>query len=907
MQKKRLIVVDISSFIFRAYHAIRMLNAPDGTPVNAVSGVLSMLLKLLSQYTPSHVLIARDSGRDSFRKDIYPEYKANRSETPEELIPQFSIIDELVDKLKLPSVRIEKYEADDVIGSSVTQWKDEFDEIFIASGDKDLMQFVDEKIKMLDTSKDILYGPQQVFDKMGVWPNQIVDYLSMLGDTSDNVPGMRGIGAKGAAKLLAEYQTLDGCIENKAALKGKKVIEAFTEHLDQGILSRELIQIPTNLELGAEPADMEYSFEATDELYELLEKLGFKSAITRIKNLTKIDKQAKVRSTSSQTNEEVESSFMSMAKAQKVELKNTLLEATLVDEFFSRIQNEKMAAAYFQFSSDQVVDKHLITVSITFDGEEVFTLPFGMTPFSGVENFGEDILQKLLELTAVRDDFKLISTDSKSVYRLIPDFSGEIYDLTQAHFVSDPNGKHELENIAEHYLGFELPKWDKKVSPSDFNREEIFEYLAPRVHLTYIAAEDLFDRISNLDLDKVLCDIDLPLLKVLSKMERNGIILNPPYLKKLEHELSEEIARIEDEIAKHSNEPINLRSPKQVGHFLFEELGLPSLKKTKTGHSTNSEVLEELAITTDSEVPALILRYREIDKILSTYVLALPMLISPTTKRVHTSFNAHVAATGRLSSTNPNLQNIPVRSEEGKKVRKGFIAERGKILLSADYSQVELRLLAHFSEDPTMLKAFNSGEDIHAQTASEVLGVSLDKVSSNDRRIAKAVNFGLMYGQSSFGLAKSLGISRGEAKDYITKYFENFSQVKSYLDTLRERCEETGYSETMFGRKRFLPNINSTNRTIKAFAEREAINSPIQGTAADIIKFAMISLDKKMAEMGLQSKMLLQVHDELIFEVVEEELATMKDLVKKEMEGVVQLKVPLSVDMGIGVNWYDLK
>ncbi|MCK5884107.1 MAG: DNA polymerase I [Bacteriovoracaceae bacterium] len=903
MNKKRLIVVDISSFIFRAYHAIRMLNSPDGTPVNAVSGVLSMLLKLLSQYTPSHVLIARDAGRDTFRKDMYPEYKANRSETPEDLIPQFLLIDELVDKLKLPSIRIQKYEADDVIGSSVTQWKEEFDEIFIASSDKDLMQFVDEKIKMLDTSKDIIYGPQQVFDKMGVWPNQIVDYLSMLGDTSDNIPGMRGIGAKGAAKLLGEYKTLEGCIENKDLLKGKKVIEAFSDHLESGLLSKTLIQIPTDLDLGVTAKEMLYTFSADDSLFELLARLGFRSAITRIKNLAKIDHQAVVQA------EETSAPFVMEAPAaiEKTELKNTMITSESVNSFMAKIESEKKAAAYFHFSSDEVVDKHLVTISFTFDGEEINTLPFGMTPFSGTENLSPENLSRFLELTVKREEFQLITTDSKSVYRLSPEFSGEMYDLTQAHFVADPGGKHELENIALSYLGFELPKWDKKSSPSDFTAGELFEYFSPRAHLTYVAAEELTERLGNHGLESVLFEMDLPLLKVLAKMEQNGIMLNPPYLKKLEHELAEEVAKIEGEVGAFASEPINLRSPKQVGAFLFDELGLPALKKTKTGYSTNSEVLEELVATTESEVPAMILRYREIDKILSTYVRALPALVSESSKRVHTSFNAHVAATGRLSSTNPNLQNIPVRSVEGKKVRKGFIAQRGKILLTADYSQVELRLLAHFSEDPTMVKAFNAGEDIHAQTASEVMGISLDKVTDGDRRVAKAVNFGLMYGQSSFGLAKSLGISRGEAKEYITNYFQKFSMVKSYLDILRERCEETGYAETMYGRKRFLPNINSTNRTIKSFAEREAINSPIQGTAADIIKFAMISIDKIMTENQMKSKMLLQVHDELIFEVVEEELAQMKNLVRTEMESVVKLSVPLTVDMGIGVNWFDLK
>ena len=433
------------------------------------------------------------------------------------------------------------------------------------------------------------------------------------------------------------------------------------------------------------------------------------------------------------------------------------------------------------------------------------------------------------------------------------------------------------------------------------------QYSGLRAIAVFRLAHDLIVELQEKELEKLFWTLDTPVNEVLAKMEYEGIRLNKEFLKEMEEELEQKLHAIQMKVNAYSEDPINLNSPKQVGELLFTQLSFPIVKKTKTGYSTDSSVLEELASQNINEVPDLILQYRELGKILSTYVKALPELINEESGKIHTNFNQHVAQTGRLSSVNPNLQNIPIRSETGRRVRKAFIAGPGNILLAADYSQVELRLLAHFSKDPTMLKAFQEGKDIHSQTASEISGIPLDQVSSEERGKAKAVNFGLMYGQSSFGLAKALRISRKEAKDYIEKYFERFSKVKGYLDSLKEEAEKTGYSLTLYGRKRYLPDIHSNNRTVKANAERMAINSPIQGTAADIIKSAMINIDNKIKAKDLKSKMLLQVHDELIFEVPEEELGIMKEIVRDGMENVVQLDVPFSVDMGIGVNWFDLK
>lgn len=900
---KRLIVVDISSFIFRAYHAIRPLNAPDGTPVNAVSGVLSMLLKMLSDYRPDHILLARDTRGGSFRNEMYSLYKANRSEPPDELIPQFPLIEQLIEKLEIPSCQIPGFEADDIIGSVVTQWAPHFDEILIASGDKDLMQFVNEKVKMLDTQKDIIYGPQQVFDKMGVWPNQIVDYLSIIGDTSDNVPGMKGIGAVGASKLLAQYQTLDQIIEHKEELTGKKVIEAFSTYLEDGLLSRRLIKIPTDIELPIQVEQSSYLFTPKEELYQFLQHLGFRSAVSRIQNLSKIDSFV-------QEEKNTAPEVVPAVTMEEISCSQLLATDDNFSSFLEQLKGTSQAAIYLLYSSEEVVDKSLVSMSICFDEDHIWTLPFGMTPFTGIANLSEDKFKQIFELISSRKNFDLISFDAKSFYHLWPwmddlTFS-KLWDIQQLNFLRNPDGKHELGLVLQELTGFSLPVFSKKMAMSDGTEQDLNAWSALPAKLLANAFVTLKTQLSS-DLFELYAQIDGPLMAVLGRMERRGICLNPPYLKKLQGELEGEILAIEEEISAISGEQINLRSPKQVGKLLFEDLKLPALKKTKTGYSTNSEVLEQLMEEHSHPVLEKILKFRELDKINSTYVSALPQLISPKTGRIHTHFNTHVAATGRLSSTAPNLQNIPVRSPTGKKVRKAFIATRGQILLSADYSQVELRLLAHFSQDPTMLKAFGHGDDIHAQTAAEILQVPLDKVSSDDRRLAKAVNFGLMYGQSSFGLAKTLGISRGEAFEYITRYFERFGSIKGYLDHLKEKCEASGTTTTLHGRKRLLPDIHATNRNIKSFAEREAINTPIQGTAADIIKLAMIEIDRVMRERQMKSQMLLQVHDELIFEVVEEELEEMKKLVRQKMEGVVSLSVPLKVDMGIGVNWYDLK
>lgn len=877
--KKKLIIVDISSFIFRAFYAIRPLNAPDGTPVNAVYGVLSMLLKLMSQYQPTHLFLARDTKEGSFRKEFYHLYKANRSEPPPELIPQFALIETLMDKLDIHSLTVPRYEADDVIASAIVQWRNYFDEIYIATGDKDLMQFVDNKVKMLDTMKDKILGDDEVREKMGVRPDQIVDYLSMVGDTSDNIPGMKGIGEKGAQKLLEEYGTLENCFKHKEEITNKRLKTAFEEQEANAYLSKKLITLVTDLDLNRGPDDTKFNFYPSESLMEFLDLLGFKTFKIKLKEFARIEDHHQ---------EEVQSNIV------RKEIKLVTSEDQF-KVFLDKLSkhNDIYLQVKIEIMNEDRNQQNIEEIFFSIDNN-LYQLKFGGQDLLGSSELlsGDNLKRLLVDLNQSKN--KLVTHDVKPLMyfyllqKMIVVFN--YFDLAQASFVIDPERKHNF---------FEIFK--------NVNLELASEEISSAVDIFETLRNEQESMLCELKLETIFYEVDNKLIKVLAEMEFNGIHLDVGFYKKLEDEFSLTLSEIEKKIADIAGETINLKSPKQVSHLLFEKLQLPIIRKTKTGASTDSDVLLELIGLGVSEIPALILNYREIEKLNSTYVKALPKMVSGNTKKIHTHFNQFNAATGRLSSDTPNLQNIPIRSESGRKLRRGFIAAPNRLLLSADYSQVELRILAHFSEDPAMIHAFKEGLDIHIQTAAEMFNKSLSEVTKDDRSKAKAINFGLMYGQSSFGLSQTLHIEQHEAKEFITNYFNKFNRVKVFLDSLKEFCEKTGYAQTLLGRKRFVGDIKSTNRTIKSMAERIAVNSPIQGTAADIIKLAMIKIDEEMKIKNLNSKMLLQVHDELIFDVDPTEIEVMKELVKRLMEGAVTLKVPLLVEMATGANWYTLK
>lgn len=905
---KRLIIVDVSNFIFRAFFAVRQMNAPDGTPTNALHGVLMMMRKMLADFRPTHLLLARDTKGGSFRNEIYDAYKANRTEPPEELVPQFALIDQAFEKLGMPSISNDRYEADDIIGSAVTQWKNEFDEILIASGDKDLMQFVDGNIKMLDTMKNKIYESQDVVEKMGVRPDQIVDYLSMVGDTSDNIPGMRGIGAKGAAKLLAEYGTLEACIAAKDSFKGKKLVEAFSEHLEEGLLSKKLIQIVTDMELPLKAEDTHYSFHPNDDFIDFMKSLGLKMVMSQFLELRQSEEKVAHAQKSKQTGEDTEPMLVNLSQ----ESHASLVEIEVVnndsfENFLTLLQGWSAIGTHTAYDSEDPLGRKLVGIAISGDGHKAYWLPF-----VGEEALSAPAFKKLLASCWGATTHEWLSehvkTDLSFALREGINFSAPTFDISQVHYNLSADRAHTIEALAKEHLNLTITNFNlKKEAPLLADAQWAAKTFGERAAAIYEISRIFKNELKEKELASVYYDIDDKLFPVLAKMENYGISIDVDYFKNYENELDKTLSDLQTKVWEAAGEEFNLNSPKQLGVILYEKLKLPVLKTNKTGPSTDAEVLEELASRDLHPLPNLLMDYREIGKLLSTYVKAIPLLVNSQSGKIHTHFNQNVAATGRLSSTDPNLQNIPVRTELGKKVRRGFIATPGNVLVGADYSQVELRLLAHFSQDPTMVQAFRDDQDIHAQTASEVLGIALKDINSSDRSKAKAVNFGLMYGQSSFGLAKALRISRTEARDYITKYFERFNHVKSYLDGLKEEAERHGYAITLHGRRRYLPDIHSSNRTIKANAERMAINSPIQGTAADIIKLAMIEVDRRLMDGSFEATMLLQVHDELIFEVREDHADKLAKMVKEVMESVVDLTIPLRVDVGIAKNWYELK
>lgn len=832
-----------------------MLNTPVGIPVNSVYGVLTMLLKLLQKKDCTHIVLAQDSKVKSFRSDIYDEYKANRQEPPDELKPQFKIIDEVIDCMGISRIRVEGFEADDIISTLVHKYKDTFDNIYIVSSDKDLFQLVGDNIYLLDTMKEIQYGKDEVKEKMGVGPSQIVDFLSLVGDSSDNVPGVKGIGEKGAIKLLEEYGSLEEILKSVSTVKNSKIQNALKNYSSDALLSRKLVTLKNDISLDINPDTMKSPNYINASLKNILVNLGFKSLLAKLYSENQKASVSDINQNStlvSQTNNE-EIKTVTLIDINELLKRNKGSSASIFDEGFS---------LYLYLESE------------------------GIFEFSNDEK--DSCVYQLLRL-----EYKLYVWDAKKYAKDIKNVSLEyfknFFDIKLASFTLNTESANSLEIMCEKYL-----------SSIDMSSS------SAKVKSIYQIGKILDKNLEEEGLKVIFKTIDLPMLYVLATMEEAGILIDTSFFKKLSSDFTNELNLIEKEIIKSCNSSINLKSPKQVGILLFEKLQLPSLKKTKTGYSTDSSVLHKLESMKLSPVPGLILKFREYDKLLSTYVDSLPTLIHED-GRLHTTFNLTVAATGRLTSENPNLQNIPIKTERGKLLRKGFVSSNNRTLISADYSQVELRILAHYCQDPAMLEAFKHDKDIHRQTASEVFGIRADNITDEQRSYAKAINFGLIYGQSSFGLAEVLNITQGEAKGFIEKYFQRFSAVKIYLDSLKEFCEKNGYAQTYLGRKRYLPDIKSTNRLIKAQADRMAINTPIQGTAADLMKLSMVELYQKLDLKFPTSKLLLQVHDELIIECDDSDILDVAKLVKQVMESSMALTVPLKVDVSRGKNWLDME
>ena len=927
-----LYLIDISAFIFRAFYAVRDLTAPDGTPVNAVYGVASMLGKLLEEAAPEYLAVIYDSKEPSFRKVMYPEYKANRSACPEPLIPQFDIIEQLIEHMGIPSFRESGVEADDLIATLRKVWiaQNPKHRVVVVTGDKDLMALVDGKTQVWDTMKDVHYTEHEVREKFGVAPNQIRDYLAMVGDASDNIPGITGVGPKGAELLLKEFKTLDGVLQaaKEGKIKGKKG-EVIAESKDVAYLSRDLATLKEDVDLHISVEQARFHFQVKPELLEFFKKYNFKQLYSKYSFRHQGQEELAVQKPKEETpsfdfNDQTTSKPAVPVSTQVFQPKfTTVTTMAALNAIIQEIQKKKLMALDVETTSLDPKNARLVGVAISYDESEGFYIPVGhqlalnltADSYHHTQLTQEEVLAALrpvLESSEIKKVGQNLKYDLRVLQNVGAKVKGVFADTMLASYLLDSSGQHNLAYLLRKYLNYNATTYEEVVGKGA--AQVLFDEIPIDVATRY-SAEDAWGAFTlwrviephlvQQDLDEIFHQLDVPLVEVVAAMEEAGIKVDVPFLQKLEVQFNIELKQIEEKIQKFSKNPsINLNSPKQLAVFLFEELKLPTQGKTKTGFSTDASVLEKLAPL--HEVPRMLLEYREIMKLKGTYVLPLQTNRSQVDSRVRTSFNLAGTATGRLSSTDPNLQNIPTRTKRGQLIRQAFVADAGSVLLSADYSQIELRILAHMSEDPNLIDSFVKNEDVHRRTASEIYHIDPKDVTDEQRAVAKAINFGLMYGKGPFALAEELGISRTEAKKMIEEYFKRYSKVKHFLDSLIVTAREQGYVMTIVGRKRLLPEIKSANHMMRAGAERMAMNAPIQGTASDMIKIAMIRLYHLLIEKKLKSRILLQVHDELVLECPKAEVEVVSKLVQETMEGAMKLKVPLNVNVGVGNHWAEL-
>jgi DNA polymerase-1 len=852
---EKLFLLDGHSLAHRSFYALPLLTNESGEYTNSVFGFVRMLFKIIDDGKPDHIAVAFDLKGPTFRHEEYEDYKAGRKKTPDELIPQIDLIKDVLRSLNIPIITKKGYEADDVIGTIAKIAGKKGIDVKIVTGDRDALQLVDERINIIYTRKGISdiveYDVKKVKDKYELKPDQLVDMKGLMGDSSDNIPGVPGIGEKTATKLLKEFNTMENVLDNIEKVSGKKRKENLRKYSEQAIMSKKLGKIITDLDIDFEFNDLKLDEPNFDEVINLFKRLEFNSLLDRFEE--NIEEKLKEI-----TYKEIDDDSL-----------NELLE----------LINNKKEFAFTIANNERLIIK-------------INDRVFNFEPFDKYK----DKLKSIFENSKI----KKISFNSKDNLIFLKENNieceGLIFDPQLASYLLNPD---ETPLTMSEMISREFNVSQDDLKDDDKTSDQYLNYL-------YELKDVYTDKLKSKELYTLFTDIELPLIKVLVEMECNGIYADCDFLEELSKEISKKVEKIEKDTYELAGEEFNLNSPKQLGEILFDKIGLPVIKRTKTGYSTSIDVLEKLENKHDI-IPK-IMNYRKYSKIKSTYVDPLLKLVNQNTGRIHTNFNQMVTATGRLSSTDPNLQNIPIRTEEGRKIRKAFIAEKNDwVLLSADYSQIELRVLAHISEDKQLIKAFNEKQDIHTQTASEVFEVEADNVSSNLRRHAKVINFGIAYGMSSYGLANDLDITNKEAEEYIHKYFERFPGVKKYMDNIVKKAKKDGYVRTIFNRLRYIKGINSSNYHRRSFAERTAINSPIQGSAADIMKIAMIDVYNSLKTSNLNVKMLLQIHDEIVFEVAKNELDKLTKLVKEKMENAVKLKVPVIVDFKVGKNLKEQK
>ena len=917
-----LYLIDGSSFIFRAYHAIRPLNRPDGTPVNAVSGFCNMLFKLLRDLDdserPSHLAVIFDAGKKTFRNDIYPEYKAHRPPAPDDLIPQFKIIHDAVEAFNLPSIQLAGYEADDIIATYAKQAESNGSKVTIVSTDKDLMQLVSDDVRMLDTMKNRHIGIEEVTEKFGLGPEKVIEIQALAGDSADNIPGVPGIGVKTAALLLSEFGDLDTLLARAGEIKQNKRRENLIEFADQAKLSLELVTLALDVPDLPSIDDFALGDIDPDKVLPFLEEQNFRSLQTRI--LTHLGP-------------DVSAEFAPIEDAAPKEVKyETVTTIEALKRWIKLAENARQITIDTETTSTNAMAADLVGISLSINSGDACYIPLAHVNHSDepVDLLSESSAEPIPDQIPMQEALELlkpllknpailkIAQNMKYDALVLKKYDVEITpfdDTMLLSYVLDAGvNKHNMDELARVHLDLSTIPFKeiagtgkKQITFDKVAIDKATEYAAEDADITGRLHRLLKPRLVQEKMVTVYETLERPLVPVLVDMEHNGIKVDKDMLNRLSNEFAVRLSELEGVIHDLAGHAFNIASPKQLGEVLFEEMAIPGGKKSKTGaYTTGADILEKLAAD-GHELPEKVLEWRALAKLKSTYTDALQNIINKDTGRIHTSYSLAATTTGRLSSTDPNLQNIPIRTEEGRKIRNAFIPEQGYKLVAADYSQIELRLLAHIAELDSLKKAFNDGIDIHAMTASEVFGVPIEGMDPIIRRQAKAINFGIIYGISSFGLANQLGMSRTEAKTFIDKYFERFPGIRHYMEDTKQYCRDKGYVETIFGRKIHIGSINDKNGMRRSFGERAAINAPIQGSAADVIRRAMIQMPDALKQAGLNAKMLLQVHDELVFEVPEEEIEKTTPIITSVMEKAalpaLQISVPLTVDCGIGDNW----
>ena len=902
------ILVDGSSYLFRAYHALPPLNNSKGQPTGAIKGVVNMVKRLVTDYPSSKIIVVFDAKGKTFRHDMYAEYKANRPPMPDDLRSQIQPIHDIIEALGLPLLVIPDVEADDVIGTLAKQATEQKLDVIVSTGDKDMAQLVNEHVTLMNTMTNTFMDEQGVVEKFGVRPDQIIDYLALVGDSVDNIPGVPKCGPKTAVKWLAEHGSFENVIAN-ADNVGGKIGEHLRNALETLPLSYELATIKCDIDLAIDLADIEHSDENSERLRELYTEFEFKSLLNALYD--KKDRDAQSSKADMGTASEAETKSATQAR----ENYETVLDKASFEAWLDKLAK----APYFAFDTETTsldyMQARIVGVSFSCKPGEAAYVPFGHdylgAPRQLDQGYVLNALKPLLEDPTVKKLGQNLKYDRNVLVNHDITLTGIAHDtMIESYVLNSTGSRHDMDTLADKYLGrstihFEdiAGKGAKQLTFNQIDLKEAGPYAAEDADITLQLHEALYPQLeAEKGLLSIYEEIDKPLVEVISKIERRGAKVDAHQLAVQSQELTKRIGELEKEAYDLAGEEFNLSSPKQLQAIFFEKLELPIIKKTPKGQPSTAEpVLQELAL--DYPLPKLILEHRSLAKLKSTYTDKLPLLINSGTGRIHTSYHQAVTATGRLSSSDPNLQNIPIRTEEGRRIRKAFVAEAGYKLIAADYSQIELRIMAHLSQDKGLLDAFAHGEDVHKATAAEVFDVDVNEVSSDQRRKAKAINFGLIYGMSAFGLAKQIKVERREAQQYIDRYFEKYPGVLEYMDRIRAQAHDDGFVETVFGRRLYLPDINARNKMLQQAAERTAINAPMQGTAADIIKRAMINVEKELSSSSRDARMIMQVHDELIVEVAQAQANDVAALLESQMMHAAELDVPLIVEAGFGDSW----